>query len=111
MENLPERRRQIPYAIAPFGDSEQTTQMFMDAQNGQAGLAVLNAGTPAGNIDDGVMMLTLFRSVAMEYKCDSDLSYNIGRAFAFDYAVCPHAAGEDEALWQAALCLNTPVIS
>lgn len=111
VENLPERRRQIPYAIAPFGDSEQTTQMFMDAQNGQAGLAVLNAGTPAGNIDDGVMMLTLFRSVAMEYKCDSDLSYNIGRAFAFDYAVCPHAAGEDEALWQAALCLNTPVIS
>ena len=54
--------------------------------------------------------IPLFRSAAMEYKCDSDLSYNLGRAFAFDYAVCPHAAQDDALIWRAALAMNTPVI-
>lgn len=110
VHELTERRRQIPYAIVPFGEGEQTTQMFMDAQNEDAGLAVINKGMPAGNIEDGVMLLSLFRSAAMEYKCESDLSYNLGRDFAFDYAVCPHAAGDDESVWHSALCMNTPVI-
>lgn len=109
-KEMTQARRQIPYAMTEWGAGEQTTQMLMDAQDDTAGLAVINAGTPAGNIEDGVMLLTLLRSTAMEYKCDSDLSYNLGREFAFDYAVCPHAAGEDEALWRTALCMNTPVI-
>lgn len=110
VKNLTQARRQIPYALTDFGAGEQTTQMFMDAQDETAGLAVINHGTPAGNIEDGVMLLTLFRSTAMEYKCDSDLSYNLGRKFAFDYAVCPHAAGDDERIWRAALCMHTPVV-
>lgn len=110
VKEMTERRRQIPYAVVPFGEGEQTTQMFMDAQNEKAGLAVINQGTPAGGIEEGVMLLSLFRSVAMEYKCDSDLSYNLGRAFEMDYAVCPHATGDDEAIWQSALCMNTPMI-
>lgn len=110
VNGLTERRRQIPYAIVPFGDGEQTTQMFMDAQNEQAGLAVINKGMPAGNIEDGVMLLSMFRSAAMEYKCDSDLSYNLGRAFSLEYAVCPHRNGDDLHIWQSALAFNTPVI-
>ena len=110
VKELAEIRRQIPYAIVPFGAGEQTTQMFMDARNAQAGLAVINCGTPAGIVEEGVMLLSLFRSTAMEYKCDSDLSYNLGRNFAFDYAVCPHAAGDDETIWRAALAMNTPMI-
>lgn len=110
VKDMTERRRQIPYAIMPFGEGEQTVQMFMDTQNEQAGLAVINTGTPSGTIEDGVMLINMFRSVAMEYKCDSDLSYNLGREFAFDYAVCPHANGEDEQIWKTAQSLNVPVI-
>ena len=107
--NLPEARRQIPYGMSGL-EGEQATQMFMDARDGKAGLAVLNRGTPAGNVEEGVMLLTLFRSAAMEYKCDSDLSYNLGREFAFDYALCPHPATDDERVWRAALSMNTPLI-
>ena len=107
--DLGEARRQIPYALSAL-EGEQAAQMFMDARDKAAGLAVLNRGTPAGNMEAGVMLLTLFRSAAMEYKCDSDLSYNLGRAFAFDYAVCPHPADDDERLWRVALAMNTPAI-
>ena len=106
---LPEARRQIPFAISGL-EGEQATQMFMDARDDRAGLAVINCGTPSGNVEEGVMMLTLFRSAAMEYKCDSDLSYNLGRTFDFDYAVCPHAAQDDALIWRSALAMNTPVI-
>ena len=110
VKNLFEARRQIPYAVSKL-EGEQAAQMFMDARNEAAGLAVINRGTPAGNVEEGVMLLTLFRSAAMEYKCDSDLSYNLGRKFSFDYAVCPHPAEDDERVWRAALAMNTPVIS
>ena len=107
--DLPEARRQIPFGISSL-QGEQAVQMFMDARDDKAGLAVINTGTPSGNVEEGVMMLTLFRSIAMEYKCDSDLSYNLGRAFAFDYAVCPHAAQDDALVWRTALAMNTPAI-
>ena len=111
VNDLPQARRQIPFGVSGL-EGEQATQMFMDARDAAAGLAIINHGTPSGNVEEGVMMLTLFRSIAMEYKCDSDLSYNLGRAFAFDYAVCPHGADEagDALAWRAALAMNTPVI-
>ena len=56
------------------------------------------------------MMLTLFRSVAMEYKCQSELSYNIGRHIACDYAILPHAAGRDDLLWQQSLAFQQPMV-
>lgn len=112
VKNLPETRRQIPYAIMPYGEheGEQTVQMFMDAQDEKAGLAVINVGTPSGTMEDGVMLINMFRAAAMEYKCDSDLSYNLGREFAFDYAVCPHVSGADDVIWQTAQGVNVPVI-
>lgn len=111
VRDLPRARRQIPYALVPTEAGEQATQMLMDASGKDAGLAILNRGTPAGNIEGGIMLLTLFRSAAMEYKCESDLSFNLGRSFALDYAALPHAAERDDLLWKRALAFNTPVIA
>ena len=86
----------------------QVAQMFIDASDDRAGLALINRGTPANNLEDGVMLLTLFRAAAMEYKTASDLSYNLGKKISLDYAVCPHAADEDDALWQEAYRFNYP---
>ena len=55
------------------------------------------------------MMVTLFRSVAMEYKCQSELSYNKGVSYKVDYAIVPHGADEDDLIWENALCFNTPM--
>lgn len=110
VNNLARARRQIPYATTDFPAGEQATGMFMDASDERAGLAVINRGTPAGNIEGGIMLLTLFRSAAMEYKCKSELSFNMGRDIELDYAILPHAAGDDDAVWRAALMFNTPVI-
>ena len=56
------------------------------------------------------MMLTLFRSVAMEYKCQSELSYNIGKKFAFDYAILPHASRDDDLLWRQSVAFQHPMV-
>ncbi len=56
------------------------------------------------------MMVTLFRSAAMEYKCDSALSFNEGRAYTVEYAVVPHGGGCGDLLWENALQFNTPLI-
>lgn len=55
-------------------------------------------------------MVTLFRSVAMEYKCRSALSYNEGKSYAVDYAIVPHGADTDDLLWENALAFNTPLV-
>ena len=103
-------RHQIPFGIVERGEGTQPLSYFMDTEGADAGLALLNRGLPANNTEEGVMLLTLFRSVAMEYKCQSELSYNLGRNFAVDYAVLPHSAGEDVLLWQQAQSFQHPFL-
>jgi len=103
-------RHQIPYALVKREAGEQAVQMFTDASCEEAGLALINRGIPANNIEDGVMLLTLFRAAAMEYKTQSELSFNLGKKIELDYAVCPHASGEDDALWQEAYKFNYPCV-
>ncbi|MBQ4354356.1 MAG: hypothetical protein IJC71_05625 [Clostridia bacterium] len=103
-------RYQIPYGIIERREGPQPAQRFMDCSSENGGLALLNRGLPANNTENGIMMLTLFRSVAMEYKCQSALSYNTGEHFAFDYAIVPHSGRADDLLWKNALSFNTPLI-
>jgi len=103
-------RHQIPYGMVERGEGTQPLEYMMDQQNNVAGLALINRGLPANNTENGIMMLTLFRSVAMEYKCKSALSYNLGERIACDYAVLPHKAGSDELLWEQALAFQCPLI-
>jgi len=55
--------------------------------------------------------LTLFRSTAMEYKCQSKDSYNLGDRICSDYAVVPHSRKADGTLWQQALHFQRPMIA
>lgn len=103
-------RHQIPFGMVERGEGPQPAQHLMDVQNNTAGLSLINKGLPANNTEKGIMMLTLFRSVAMEYKCQSELSYNIGRHIACDYAILPHAAGRDDLLWQQSLAFQQPMV-
>lgn len=103
-------RHQIPYGMVERGEGTQPLEYMMDQQNDRVGLALLNRGLPANNTEKGIMMLTIFRSVAMEYKCPSALSYNLGEHIACDYAVVPHAAHQDKELWKQALSFQRPLI-
>lgn len=104
-------RHQIPYGIVERGEGPQAAQMFIDYESEHSGLSLINRGLPQNNVEQGIMLLTLFRSVAMEYKCDSDLSYGEGMMYSFDYAVCPHPAEvSDDLLWREAMSFNRPVI-
>jgi len=103
-------RHQIPYAMVQRGEGPQPAQYLMDVQDDAAGIALINQGLPANNTEDGIMMLTLFRSVAMEYKCQSELSYNIGEKFAFDYAILPHASRDDDLLWRQSVAFQHPMV-
>lgn len=100
---------QIPFGTVERNSNNQVAEMFMNYSGEKASLALINRGIPSNETEDGIMMLNLFRSVAMEYKCQSQLSYNLGRAFAFDYAIMPH--GNDlESLWERALEFNREMI-
>lgn len=103
-------RHQIPFGIVERKEGPQCTEMFMDCENDRAGLSLLHRGIHHSNVEGGMMMLTLLRAVAMEYKCKSELSYGLGETFSYDYAIYPHPARSDERLWQQALALNRPLI-
>ena len=92
------------------GEGPQPAQYLMDVQNDRVGLALINRGLPANNTEDGIMMLTLFRSVAMEYKCQSELSYNMGKHIVCDYSVVPHTANKDTDLWQHSLAFGQSMV-
>ena len=102
-------RHQIPYAIIERGEGVQPVQRFIDAASEKGfGVALLNRGLPQNNCENGIMMVTLFRSVAMEYKCQSALSYNEHKSYSVDYAIVPHGVDCDDMLWENALQFNTP---
>ena len=104
-------RHQIPYGIAERGEGVQPVQRFMDVSSGKGyGVALLNNGLPQNNCENGILMVTLFRSAAMEYKCPSSLSFNEGKSYSVEYAVVPHDAGSDDLLWENALHFNTPLV-
>ncbi len=103
-------RHQIPYGMVERGEGPQPAQYAMDVENQTAGLTLMNVGLPANNTENGIMMLTLFRSVAMEYKCQSEASYNLGKHIACDYAIMPHGAKNDTLIWQQSLALQHPMM-
>ena len=84
-------RHGIPFGIAERGNTEYPAEGFCHLGAADCGLFLLNRGIPGNNIDEnGVMMLSLFRAAAMEYKCDSDGSFQEGVPHTFEYAVLPH---------------------
>ncbi len=86
----------IPFGVTERPRVELPASGWFDCRNGSAGLSILTRGIYAANTDDdGVMLLTLFRSAAMEYKTASEGSFNIGKPHSFEYALLPHCGGDD----------------
>lgn len=88
------RTDEISMGLQQRDAGEHVAQHFTRLAKDGAALALLNAGTPASNVHDGVLMLTLMRSAAMEYKTQSAQSYMENQTLALDYAIVPHA-GDD----------------
>jgi len=103
-------RYHVPYGIAERNEGAQPAGYFIDVASDRGGLALINRGLPANNCEDGIMMLTLFRSVAMEYKCQSELSYNTGSEYEVGFAILPHGADADDLITENALLFNTPFV-
>jgi alpha-mannosidase len=103
-------RHEIPFGIQSRTVGEHVAQNWLDYGNGAVGLALLNRGIPGNCVDHGVLMLSLFRSAAMEYKAESELSFGEAVRHVFDYALLPHAGGADIRIVREGRAFNRPPI-
>jgi len=101
---------EIPFGIQEREGYEHPAQSWINYSKSDIGAALFNRGIPANNVDDGIMMLTLFRSVAMEYKTDSIDSYSEGVPHEFDYAFMPHSNIEASQIINEARSFSNPLI-
>lgn len=104
-------RHEIPFGIQSREVGEHIAQNWLDLANPAAGLALFNRGTPGNGVDGGTLLLTLFRSAAMEYKAPSERSFADGVRHTFDYAILPHAPGSDAAIVRAGRSFARPPVA
>lgn len=83
-------RHEIPFGVQIRGSHEHAAQNWIDNSDENRGLALINRGNPGNNVDGGIMMLTLFRAAAMEYKAPSENAFAEGVPHTFRYAILPH---------------------
>ena len=79
---------EIPFGLQIRGNSEYAAGTFCDYSGDAGGITLFNRGLPGNNVDpDGVMLLSVFRSAAMEYKCESALSFQEGKDLEIEFAL------------------------
>ena len=84
----------IPCGFQKRPSGEFPAEGWIHLGDPHGGIFLLNRGLPGNNADEnGVLLLSLFRSVAMEYKCDSAGSFQENVPHTFEYAVLPHDGG------------------
>lgn len=109
-----ESRFETPFGVTSRGAGEHAAQRFVslrrDRGDTSPGLAILNRGTAGHAVEDGAILMSLFRSVAMDYKTTSELSYADGVEHEFHYAVQPHAGAATDALVRAGMDFNSPLL-
>ena len=103
-------RHEIPFGIQNRPLGEHVARNWLDYGNETVGLALLNRGIPGNGVDGGVLLLSLFRSAAMEYKTESELSFGEGVRHVFDYAIMPHPAGADTQIIREGRSFNRPPV-
>jgi alpha-mannosidase len=104
-------RHEIGFGTQEREVGEHVAQNWADLQDERGGLGLLNAGTPGVGADGGVLMLTLMRSVAMEYKAPSEQSFGEGVEHVFRYAIVPHGPEADGELVRHGLAFNSPLLA
>ena len=86
---------EIPFGRFQRPEGEFAAQNYVAYVGKNKGLALFNRGLPGNNVTDGVMMLSLMRSVNIGERVDSDMGFEEGEQHTFDYAILPFA-GEAE---------------
>ncbi|MBN1555273.1 MAG: hypothetical protein JXA11_11050 [Phycisphaerae bacterium] len=80
---------EIPFGRYERPEGEFPAQNYIAYYNDEKGVVLLNKGLPGNNVTDGVMMLSLMRSVNIHTRAQSDEAFEIGQKHRFDYAVIP----------------------
>ena len=86
---------EVPFGRFARPEGEFAAQNYMAYLDADRGLALFNRGLPGNNVTDGVMMLSLMRSVSIYSRVESDLAFEQDTRHVFDYAILPFA-GERE---------------
>lgn len=82
-------RHEVPFGYIERAEGEHPALHWIDYRNADYGVCLINYGLPGNAVWDDVLLLSLFRSVALEYKCQSELAFGSNRRHWFDYAVIP----------------------
>lgn len=86
-------RREIPAGWIEQAEGEYPAQNWMDYADDHKGLCLINRGLPGNNVTDGVMLLTLFRAVAMiEANVLPDFELDVVQVA--EYALHPFQTGD-----------------
>ncbi len=109
------RRGKIVHSV-PFGqverpEGEYPAQSWFGYAGDSAVVYMLSRGLPGANVTDGVLMLSLLRSAAMEYKGPSMQGYEDGVRHTFTYSVLPADAAHPAEPWWEADALNSPPLA
>jgi len=88
-------RSSIPCGHITRPEGEYPAQDWIDYSDGKKGLLLLNRGLPGNNVTNGVMMLSLFRAVAMEH-IDKRPWFEAGVEQVFEYALRPFGASDKD---------------
>lgn len=81
-------RFSVPCGFLARPEGEYSAQGWVDYADRRKGLCLLNRGLPGANVTDGIMMLSLFRAVAMD-SIDRRPWYEEGVEHRFDFALLP----------------------
>ncbi|MDR2234404.1 MAG: glycosyl hydrolase-related protein [Tannerella sp.] len=84
---------------------EVPAQKWVDVNNGQQGIALLNRTKYGHSYHNGDLKMTLLRSAG-----DPDIYPNLGK-FNISYALYPHASDWKSAVWQEGDNFNIPVMA
>lgn len=84
----------IPFGSIARGEGEYPAQNWLEYSDGERGLCLVNRGLPGNNVTGGVLMLSLFRAVAMEDEGDNGRWFEEGEPHVFEYALRPFGAKE-----------------
>jgi alpha-mannosidase len=105
----PRITHEIPFGVESRVSGEFPALNWVNYVEKKQGLLVLNKGLPGNNFQDGVAMISLFRSVAMEPVENSKGSYLVGQDHFFEYAVIPYTSQTPISPAMEGMCYNTRV--
>jgi alpha-mannosidase len=80
---------EIPFGRLRRPEGEFAAQNYMAYCGEKKGLALFNRGLPGNNVTDGVLMLSLMRSVAFPDAAEAESSLEAGEQHLFEYALLP----------------------